>query len=140
MISSGRDACMSILLSTGTIARLLLTARIGIGDGLGLHPLGGVDQENRSFAGRQAARDFVVEVDVSGRVDQVELIDLAIERVVDRDRPGLDRDSALALEIHVVEQLLAKLALGDGPRLQAGVGRPACSYRDRYGRRSRNFG
>ena len=27
LISSGRDACMSILFSTGTIARLLFTAR-----------------------------------------------------------------------------------------------------------------
>ena len=27
LISSGREACMSILLSTGTIARLLFTAR-----------------------------------------------------------------------------------------------------------------
>ena len=59
-----------------------------------------------------------MEVDVAGRVDQVQLIDLAVERVVDRDGPGLDGDSALALEVHVVEQLLAKLALGDGARLQ----------------------
>ena len=109
---------MSILFKTGTIARLSLTAEIGVGDGLGLHALRRVDQQDRPFAGRQAARDLVVEVDVPGRVDQVQLVDLAIERVIDRDGPRLDRDPSLALQVHVVEQLLAKLALGDRAGLE----------------------
>ena len=59
-----------------------------------------------------------MEVDVAGRVDQVQLVSLAVERVVDRDGAGLDRDAALALQVHVVEQLLAELALGDRARLE----------------------
>ena len=47
------------------------------------------------------------------RVDQVEDIFLPVVRPVDRpDRLGLDRDPALPLEIHVVEDLLLHLALG----------------------------
>ena len=59
-----------------------------------------------------------MEVDVARRVDQVQLVDLAVQRVIDRDRPGLDGDPALALQVHVVEQLLAKLARRDRPRLE----------------------
>ena len=44
------------------------------------------------------------------RVDQVELVPLPR----DAHRLGLDRDPALALEIHRVEQLLAHVAVGDG--------------------------
>ena len=111
LTASGRDACMSILLSTGTIVRSLLDGQEGVGDGLRLDALGGVDQQDRPFAGGQAPRDLVVEVDVAGRVDQVQLVDLAVEGVIDRDRPGLDGDPALALQVHVVEELLAELAL-----------------------------
>ena len=98
--------------------QVVVHGQIGIGDGLRLHSLGRVDQQDRSLAGRQTARNLVVEVDVPRRVDQVQLINLAVQRVIDGDGPGLDRDSALPLQVHIVEQLLAKLALGDGSRLQ----------------------
>jgi hypothetical protein len=43
---------------------------------------------------------------VAGRVDQVELVVLAVAgRVEDAHGLGLDRDPALALEVHRVEQL-----------------------------------
>ena len=51
--------------------------RVGVGDGLRLDPLRGVDQQDRPLAGGQAPRDLVVEVDVAGRVDQVQLVLLA---------------------------------------------------------------
>ncbi len=91
---------------------------VGVGDRLGLDALGRVDEQDRPLAGGEAPRDLVVEVDVAGRVDQVQLVVLAVERVVDRDGAGLDGDAALALEVHVVEELLAELALGDRPRLE----------------------
>ena len=59
-----------------------------------------------------------MKIDVPGRIDQIELIGLAIERVIDRYGARLDRDPALTLEIHVIEQLLAKLALADRAGLQ----------------------
>ena len=58
----------------------------------------------------QRAGDLVREVDVAGRVDEVELMALP----GDAHRLGLDRDPAFPLEIHRVEQLLAHLAAGDG--------------------------
>ena len=44
-----------------------------------------------------------------GRVDEVELVAAPVHA----DGLRLDRDPALALEVHRVEQLLAHLALGD---------------------------
>ena len=111
MTSSGRAMGRSILLSTGTMVRSLSMARIGVGDGLGLHALEGVDQQDDALAGGQAARHLVVEIDVAGRVDQVQLVVLALVVVVDGDGVHLDGDAAFAFEVHVVEDLVAEVAL-----------------------------
>ena len=55
---------------------------------------------------------------MTGRVDQVKFVNLPVERVINRDGPGLDRDSALAFQIHVIEQLLAELAMRNRSRLE----------------------
>ena len=75
---------------------VVLDREVGVGEGLRLDALRGVDDEQRALAGLQRARDLVREVDVAGRVDQVELV-AAPE---DAHRLGLDRDPALALELH----------------------------------------
>src|ERR1700741_1966303 len=65
----------SILLITGIISRFESTAReavAGVGELLGLAPLRGVDEQQRALAGGERTGDFVGEVDVAGRVDQVE--------------------------------------------------------------------
>ena len=63
------------------------------------------------------ARDLVGEVHVAGRVDEVELVGLAVLRLVeDADGLGLDRDAALALEVHRVEHLRAHQPRVDGVR------------------------
>src|SRR5690606_28865647 len=51
---------------------------VDVGQGLGLHALGGVDHQQGAFAGGQRTRDLVGEVDVAGRVHQVEDIFLAV--------------------------------------------------------------
>ena len=78
MTSSGRAMGRSILLSTGTMVRSALHGQEGVGDGLGLHALEGIDEQDDALAGGEAARDFVVEIDVAGRVDQVQLVVLAL--------------------------------------------------------------
>ena len=99
--------------------QVVLHRQIGVGDGLGLHALEGIDQQDGALAGGEAARDLVAEIDVAGRVDQVQLVDLAVGvRVVDRDRVHLDGDAAFAFEVHGVEELGAEIALGDGPGLE----------------------
>ena len=77
-----------------------------VGKSLSLDPLRGVHHQHRALAGRQAARDFIGEIHVAGRIDQVQLIGLAVAGVeVHRDRVRLDGDALLALEVHVVEHL-----------------------------------
>ena len=73
-----------------------------------LDPLRGVDDEQGALARLQRARDLIGEIDMSRGVDQVELV----ATPPDAHRLGLDRDAALALEVHRVENLFAHLALG----------------------------
>ena len=78
----------------------------------------GYGDGNLAFARGEAAADLVGEVDVAGRVHEVELIGLAIARgVVEAHRLRLDRDPALLLDVHIVEHLLGHLALGQATRL-----------------------
>ena len=92
-----------------------LDGRIGVGDGLGLHALGGIHHQHRPFAGLQGLLHFVMEIHVAGRVDEVEHELLAVVLVEDRDGRRLDGDAAFALQVHVVEDLFLELAFGDGP-------------------------
>ena len=105
MTSSGRAIGRSILLSTGTMVRSCFHRQEGVGDGLGLHALEGIDEQDGPLAGGQAARHLVAEIDVAGRVDQVQLVLLAVVLVVDRDRVHADGDAAFAFEVHGVEDL-----------------------------------
>ena len=84
----------------------VLDREVGVRERLRLDALRGVDHEQRPLAGLQRARDLVGEVDMPGRVDEVELVALP----GDADGLGLDRDAALPLELHRVEDLLAHLA------------------------------
>ena len=84
-------------------------------DGLRLNALRGVDNEHRALTGCQRARDLIGKVHVARRIDQIELIRLAIVGVIGHANGiGLDRDAALALDIHGVEQLRLHVALVDG--------------------------
>ena len=49
-----------------------------MGDRLRLHSLRSIDDKQRAFAGRQAARDLVGEIHMPGRVDQVERVYFAV--------------------------------------------------------------
>ena len=91
---------------------VVLDREVGVRERLRLDSLRRVDDEHGSLAGLQRPRDLVGEVDVARRVDQVQLVALP----GNAHRLGLDRDPALALEIHRVEQLLAHVAVGDGVR------------------------
>ena len=98
---------------------VVLDREVRVGERLRLDPLRGVDDEQRALAGLQRARDLVGEVDVARRVDQVELVTLP----GDAHRLRLDRDAALALEVHRVEHLRAHVAARDGVReLENAVG------------------
>ena len=80
---------------------------IDVGEGLRLDALRGVDDEQRALDGRERAVDLIGEVDMTGRVDEVEDVGLAVARgVVEAHRLRLDGDAALALDVHRVQHLL----------------------------------
>ncbi len=113
----------------------VVDGEVGVGEGLGLDALGGIDDEQRAFAGGEGAGDFVGEVDVAGRVDEVELVDLAVfGRIHHADGVGFDGDAALALEVHGVEDLGLHLARGQrAGELEQAVGErglPVIDVRD----------
>ena len=91
----------------------LLDRGVAVGHGLRLDALRGVHHQHGALAGGERAAHLVREVHVARRIDQVELIRFSALRLVfKRGRLRLDRDAALALELHRVEHLLRHLALG----------------------------
>ncbi len=94
---------------------------VEVGQRLGLDALGGVDEQDRGLTGLQRPGDLVGEVDVAGGVDHVEHVGarLGALLVAGLDRPrhpdglALDRDAALALDVHAVEVLRPRAALVD---------------------------
>ena len=90
---------------------VVLDREVRVGQRLRLDALRRVDDQQRALARGERPRHLVREVDVPGRVDEVQDVLLAVvRRVVQADRVGLDRDAALALEVHRVEDLRFHLA------------------------------
>ena len=103
------------LVDDGNDVEVQLRREVIIRHGLRLDALRGVNHQQRAFARAQAARDFVGKIHMAGRVNQVQLVGLAVARLVKhRDRMRLDGDAAFALQIHRVEQLVRHVARGDG--------------------------
>ena len=91
---------------------------IDIGERLRLDALRGVDDEQRPLAGLQRARHLIGEVDMAGRVHQIENIVFSVLRpIMQAHRLRLDGDAALALDVHRIEHLLDHLARGERPGL-----------------------
>ena len=98
------------LVEDGDEREVLAQGEVDVGERLRLDALGRIDDQDRAFARLQAVADLIGEVDVTGRVDQVEPVGLAIlGGVLEPNGPGLDRDALLALEIHRIEDLTRHL-------------------------------
>ena len=89
----------------------MLEREVAVGERLGLDALRGVDEQHHPLAGGEAPRDLVAEVDVARGVDQVEDVVAPVHPHV----LGLDRDAALALDVHRVEVLGPHVAWVDRP-------------------------
>jgi hypothetical protein len=96
---------------------VVLDRLVDVGQRLSLDPLGGVDHQKRALTGGEAAADLVGEVDVAGRVHEVEDVGIAVAGfVVEPHRLRLDRDPALLLDVHRIEHLPAHhLPVGQPP-------------------------
>ena len=91
----------------------VIDGQIGIGQRLRLHALAGIHHQQRALARGQRARNFVAEVHMARRVDQVQLVGIAVVRLVHHAHGvGLDGDAALPLQVHVVQNLGLHLAAG----------------------------
>ena len=102
------------LVDDGNDFEAVIDGEIGVGERLGFDALRGIDDQQGAFAGGQRAGDFVGKIHVAGRVDQVELVGLAVlRRVHHADGVGLDGDAAFAFEVHGVEDLGLHLARGE---------------------------
>ena len=92
---------------------------VDVGERLRLDALRGVDHQQGTLAGGEAAVHLVGEIDMAGGVDQVEDVVLAVARVIVQAHGlRLDGDAALALDIHGIEHLLPPhhFALGQARR------------------------
>ena len=93
----------------------MVQGQVGVGQGLGLHALGGVHHQHGALTGGQGAGDLVVEVHMARGVDEVQGIGLAVFRlIIEVDGPGFDGDAPLALQVHIVQELVLHLPLGHG--------------------------
>src|SRR5438128_4382044 len=95
----------------------VIDREIRIRESLRFDSLRCVDDKQRSFACRKASGDFIAEVHMAGRIDEIENVILAVFRVVIQPHGfGLDRDTALALEVHRVEDLCGHFTLCERAR------------------------
>jgi hypothetical protein len=112
------------LVDDGNDGVVMLDRLVDVSECLRLHPLRRVHNQQRAFARGEAARHLVGEVDVAGRVHQVQRVGPSVlGGVVQAHRLRLDGNAAFALDIHVIEHLLAHLAVGQAAgRLDQPVG------------------
>ena len=93
----------------------MVQRQIGVGQRLCLYALGRIDDQHRPLTGGQRTGDLVVEVHVTGGVNEIQLIDLAVIcGVVQLDRAGFNGNAALPLDFHIVQDLLLHVVLGNG--------------------------
>ena len=89
----------------------MVQGQIDIGQCLGLHTLHGVDHQQDSFTSGQTTGNFVSEVDVTWRIDQIEFIQFAVfGPMVDTNSRHFYGDPALPFQIHAIQDLLAHSA------------------------------
>ena len=94
------------------MVEIVLHGRIEIGQGLGLHALGGVHQQQHPFAGGQGPGDLIGKIHVARGVDQVQLVFLPVLGGIGQgDGLALDGDAPLPFDVHGVEDLVAELAV-----------------------------
>ena len=109
-----------------------LNGQIGIGERLRLDALRRIHEQQGALTGGQRAGHLVREIDVAGRVDQIEDVLVSVSGlVVQAYGMGLDGDAPLALEIHRVEHLRFHLARLKSPgELEEPIGKGRLSVID----------
>ena len=95
----------------------LFVREMNVRNRLCFNALRGIDNQERAFARRKGARNFVGKIDVARRVEQIQPVSLPVLRaILHRYRMRFDRDPAFALKIHRIEQLVLLLTLVNSSR------------------------
>ena len=102
----------------------LLERQVNIGDRLGLDALSRIYDQQGAFTSGQAAGDFIGEIDMARSIEQIEPVIVTVLCLIfHRHRMRFDRNTAFALQIHRIEQLVLSIAFRDRPgALQQTVG------------------
>ncbi len=83
-----------------------------VGDGLRLHTLAGIDNQQSAFTGGKRPGNFVRKIDVARSINQVQTIGIAVfGLVMQANAFRLDGDAALTLQVHGIENLFVHFAL-----------------------------
>ncbi len=78
----------------------------------------GIHNKNCTLTRRKGARDLIGEIDMTGSVNEIELIGVAIiGSIVHAHGLTFDSDAALTLDIHRIKQLILHIARRDGAGL-----------------------
>ena len=93
--------------------QIMIQSQVHVSQCLGLDSLCCVHHQDCAVAGCQASGHLIVKVHMSWGINQVENILFSIFRLIyGSDRLGLDGDSSLPLQIHVIQHLILHLTAG----------------------------
>ena len=96
---------------------MVIECKICVGERLRFHPLRCIHNKKSALASCKASRDFITEVDVAWRIDQIQDVITAVPcAVIQPHGFRFDRDAALTLQIHGVKHLRGHLTLGESAR------------------------
>ena len=99
----------------GNNFEVVVNRKVGVRQGLCLNPLGSVHDEHCALTGGKRTGNLVVEVHVSGGVDEVKDVFPAVVGVIVKAHgAGFDGYAALPLNVHIVEELFLHVARRDG--------------------------
>ena len=100
------------LIDDGQHLEAIVDGKIGIRERLRFNALRRIHNQHRTLARRKGAGYLIVEIDMSGCINQVKLIFLPILRAVNQtNRLRFDGDSSFALQIHVIQNLLLHFSI-----------------------------
>ena len=95
----------------------MLQGHVYVRQCLGLDPLGRIHHQKRPLTGRQAPGYFVGKIHMPRRIDEVQLVNLAVfRRIFKTHRLRLDGNAPLSLQIHGIQHLRLHLPCRDRPR------------------------
>ena len=97
--------------------QIMIQRQIHVRQRLRLDSLGRIHHQHRSITGGKRPAHLIIKIHVAWRIDQVEDVLLPILcPVYGSYRLGLDGDSSLPLQIHVVQHLFLHLSAGEQAR------------------------